>query len=84
MDFSLIAGHLYTMGTKEILQRYVVEFEWASILMEAHGGLVGGHYAGKETTQKILRTGLWWPMLHKFSKAYFNACDDCQRMGKPS
>ena len=61
-------GYLYKMGADEILWRYVPEFECDSILVKAHGGAPGGHYAGKSTTQKILCTGLWWPKLHKDSK----------------
>jgi len=45
---------------------------------------MGGHYAGEETTQRILHTGLWWLTLHKDSKSYCKACDACQRMGRPS
>eukprot|EP00253_Pinus_taeda_P025288 PITA_25288 len=56
-----------------IFVRYVPDFEHDSILTEAHGGATGGHYAGNETTQKILCTGLWWATLHKDSKAYFEA-----------
>jgi len=48
-DFSIIAGHLYKMGADEILQRYVPDFERDRILVEAHGGVVGGHYASKAT-----------------------------------
>ena len=40
---------------------------------------MGGHYAGKETTQNILHVGLWWLTLHKDSKAYCRVCDACQR-----
>lgn len=83
-DFSVIASHLYKMGTYEILRRYVPEFERASILAEAHGGVAGGHYAREETVQKILCAGLCWPTLHKDSKAYCKVCDACQRTGKPS
>jgi transposase InsO family protein len=54
------------------------------ILAEAHEGIAGGHYAGKETAQKVLRDGLWWPTLHKDAKDYYRACDVCQRVGKPS
>jgi hypothetical protein len=54
------------------------------ILSEAHEGVAGGHYAGKETTQKILRVGLWWPTLHKDAKEFCQSCDVCQRLGKPS
>lgn len=59
-------------------------FERDSILAEAYGGATGGHYAGKETMQKILRIGLWCPTLHKDSKAYCKACDACQNIGRPS
>jgi transposase InsO family protein len=49
-----------------------------------HEGIAGGHYAGKETTQKVLKAGLWWPTLHKDAKEYYRACDVCQRVGNPS
>jgi len=71
------------MGTDEILHQYVQEFECTSILTKAHGGVAGGHYVGRETTQKLLGAGLWWLTVHKDSKAFFKACDSCQRMGKP-
>ena len=57
-DFLVNAGHLYKMGIDEILRRYVLEFERASILAKAHGGVVGGHYIGKVTAQNILHVGL--------------------------
>jgi hypothetical protein len=81
-DFSLIAGQLYKMGPNEILRRCVMEKERLMILAEAHEGIIGGHYAGKATTQKILRAGLWWPTLHKDAKEYYKAYDVCQRVGK--
>ena len=59
-------------------------FKRNNILAEAHGGAIGGNYVGKATMQKILRTAMWWPKLHKHSKAYCRACDACQRMGRPS
>jgi hypothetical protein len=54
------------------------------ILVEAHEGIIGGHYAGKEKMQKVLRAGLWWPTLHKDAKEYYRACDVCQRVGNSS
>jgi hypothetical protein len=72
------------MGPDEILRRCVMEAERPLILAEAHEGIVGGHYAGKETAQKVLRSSLWWPTLHKDAKEYYRACDVCQRVGKPS
>ena len=83
-DFLFIVGHLYKMGLDEILLRYVLEHERQSILAEAHGGVTGGHYVGKSTVQKILRAGLWWPIVHKDAKELCQACDVCQRTRKPS
>jgi len=82
VDFSVIAGNLYKMEMDEVLQRYVANYERQSILTEAHGGFVVGHYARRETTQKILCIGLWWPNVHKDSKEYCRACDVTQRIRK--
>jgi hypothetical protein len=38
------------------------------ILVEEHEGITGQHYVGKETMQRILGDGLWWPTLHKDAK----------------
>jgi hypothetical protein len=83
-NFSLIARQLYNMGPDEIPRRCVMEEERPLILAEAHEGIPGGHYAGKETTQKVLIDSLWWPTLHIDAKDYYRAYDVCQRVGKPS
>jgi transposase InsO family protein len=72
------------MGPDEILRRCVMKKEQPSILAEAHEGIAGGHYIGKETAQKVLRAGLWWPTLKKDAKDYARDCDVWQRVGKPS
>lgn len=46
----MIARKLYKKGSSEIICRYVSEYERHSILAEAHVGVIGGHYAGKETS----------------------------------
>eukprot|EP00253_Pinus_taeda_P010434 PITA_10434 len=83
-DFLVTTRPLYKIGVDEIFQRYVPSFEQDSLLTESHVGATGGHYAGKATAQKILHVGLWWPTLHKDSKAYCKACDACQRTHRPS
>jgi hypothetical protein len=57
-----------------------MEYECLMILAEAHGG----NYGGKSTMQKILHVGLWWPIVSKDEKEYFQTCDVCQRVGNPS
>jgi len=83
-NFSLIVGQLYKTGPDEILRRCVIKAECPLILTEAHEGIPGGHSVGRETTQKVLRVGLWWPMLHRDAKEYARECDVCQIFGRPS
>ena len=47
--FTMIVGKLYKLGPNEILRRYVLNHERSMILIEAHVGIVGGHYSGKPT-----------------------------------
>jgi hypothetical protein len=69
------------MGTYKIMRRCVLEHERHRNLAEAHEGIVGGHYAGKYTTQKVLRAGLWWPTIQRDAKDYCQICDVCHRVG---
>jgi hypothetical protein len=64
-DFSLVDGKLYKMGPDEILRRCVMEAERPLISTESHEGITKGHYAGKATTQKILRAGLLYTEMLK-------------------
>jgi hypothetical protein len=46
------------MGVNNILRRCVLEHERPRILVEAHEGIVGGHYVGKPTSEEVLHAGL--------------------------
>jgi hypothetical protein len=81
-NYQLIVGHLYKMGTYNILRRCVLEQERPKILLEAHEGIVGGYYANKPTTKKVMCAGLWWPKIHKDAKQCCHKCDVCHRAGK--
>jgi hypothetical protein len=47
-NYKLIARNLYKMGADGILRYCVLEHERPMILEEAHDGIFGGHYAGRE------------------------------------
>jgi hypothetical protein len=68
VDYQLITGNLYKLGVDNILRICVMEHERNIISEESHEGIVGGHYAGKSTTQKVLCTRLWWPIVQKDTK----------------
>ena len=53
-------------------------------MREAHDGVVGGHYIGKETVCKILHVELWWPTIHMDTKIFYRHCDIFQRTEQPS
>jgi hypothetical protein len=44
-NYQLIVGHLYKLGSENILRRCVMEHERPIILAKAYEGIVGGHYA---------------------------------------
>jgi hypothetical protein len=71
VNYHIMAGNLYKLGANGILRQRVLDYESPMILSEAHKGIAGGHYVGKETGQNILCAGLWWPTLHKDAKEFF-------------
>jgi hypothetical protein len=76
-EYQLILDHLYKLVTENILRRCVMEHERPMVLVEAHEGLYGGNSTGKAIAQKVLRTGLWCPKIHKDAKYCCQNCDVC-------
>ena len=52
-NFCLLKETLYHKGADDIWQCAVQQFEKATVLREAHYGVVGRHYASDTTAQKI-------------------------------
>ena len=53
-------------------------------MKDVHEGVARGHYAGKETTHKIMDARLWWPTIFQDTKDYCKSCEVCQCVGKQS
>ena len=68
------------MGADQIVRKCVPKIEQSKILDKCHSTQYGGHFAGQRTTQKILKSGLYWPTLFKDSFKWVKQCDRCQRM----
>jgi hypothetical protein len=48
-----------------------------------HDEPCGRHFADHRTGHKVLQMGYYWPSIFKDAKKYVQACDNCQRMGRP-
>jgi hypothetical protein len=48
-----------------------MENEQPMVIVDAHEGIAGGHYARKATTHKVFHKGLWCPTVHKDEKECF-------------
>ena len=59
-------------------------FEIQKVIHGLHDGHPGGHFGIDSTVKKIMDTGYWWPTMHRDVKLYVQACDPCQRSGRPA
>ena len=61
----------------------VREDEVFDILKTFHDGQCGGHFVDRRTTHNVLRIGYYWPTIFKDANKFMQACDNCQRAGRP-
>ncbi|KAH9316453.1 hypothetical protein KI387_025080, partial [Taxus chinensis] len=61
-----------------VLLKFIIEDVAPKIVVDFHGGVCGGHFAGRFTTHKILRVGYWWPTLFKDATFLVRRCESCQ------
>ncbi|XP_074365325.1 uncharacterized protein LOC141706461 [Apium graveolens] len=50
-------------------------------MVEVHTGICGDHLGGKNLTLKIIRQGLYWPIIQKDCEEYVRKCQACQLHG---
>jgi len=66
--YCILDGVLFWKGPRGVLLNCLVENEAKVIMKDFHKGYCGSHHFWKNTTNKILRVGFYWPTL--FSNAY--------------
>eukprot|EP00253_Pinus_taeda_P007389 PITA_07389 len=81
--FSWIGDYLFHTGADMQIRRCIREDEILDILKACHNGPCGGHFVDKRTAHKVLQAGYYWPTIFKDAKKFVQACDSCQRAGKP-
>jgi hypothetical protein len=68
----------------QIFQRCIPNNEVSSAINFCHSEACGGHFSSKNTTAKILQSGLYWPTMFKDTHAFFKICENCQKLGSIS
>ena len=81
--FSWVGGYLFHTGADMEIRRCIREDEIYDILKACHDGPCGGHFVERRTAHKVLQTGYYWPTIFKDMKKFVQACDSCQRAGRP-
>eukprot|EP00253_Pinus_taeda_P017426 PITA_17426 len=77
-----VANYL-AVGADMEIKRCIREDEIFDILKACHDGPCGGHFVERRTTHKVLQTGYYWPTIFKDAEKFVQACDSCQRAGRP-
>ena len=74
-QYQLIDGVLFRQNYDQVLLRCLEKDDVEHILTKLHDGLVGGHFSGETTTNKVLRVGYYWPTLFKDAHAHAQKCE---------
>nr|GEV15919.1 reverse transcriptase domain-containing protein [Tanacetum cinerariifolium] len=76
--FSVVNGTLYKKSFLGPWLRCVGPLQANYILREIHEGSCSMHTGTRSVVAKALRTGYYWPTMHKDAKTLIRACQDCQ------
>ncbi|GJV94321.1 reverse transcriptase domain-containing protein [Tanacetum coccineum] len=76
--FAVIDGTLYKKSFLGPWLRYVGPLQANYVLREIHEGSCSMHAGTRSVVAKALRTGYYWPAMHKDARTLIRACQDCQ------
>ncbi|GJS27550.1 reverse transcriptase domain-containing protein [Tanacetum coccineum] len=76
--FAVINGVLYKKSFLGPWLRCVGPLQANYVLREIHEGSCSMHAGTRSVVAKALRTGYYWPTMHKDARALIRACQDCQ------
>ncbi|GKF16968.1 reverse transcriptase domain-containing protein, partial [Tanacetum coccineum] len=80
--FAIINGTLYKKSFLGPWLRCVGPSQANYVLREIHEGSCSMHAGTRSVVAKALRTGYYWPTMHKDARELIKACQECQ-MHKP-
>lgn len=83
--FTIENSQLYRFNRryKGKLQKVLKPYETEPVLYMMHMDRTAGHF-GVEITFNKIRERYYWPQMYETIRSYIQACDVCQRRGRPS
>ncbi|GKE08167.1 reverse transcriptase domain-containing protein, partial [Tanacetum coccineum] len=76
--FAIINGTLYKKSFLGLWLRCVGPSQANYVLREIHEGSCSMHAGTRSVIAKALRTGYYWPTMHKDARELIKACQECQ------
>ncbi|GJV73945.1 reverse transcriptase domain-containing protein [Tanacetum coccineum] len=76
--FAVINGTLYKKYFLGPWLRYVGILQANYVLREIHEGSCSMHVGTRSVVAKALKTGYYWPTMHKDARTLIRSCQDCQ------
>ncbi|KAI3690809.1 hypothetical protein L2E82_49017 [Cichorium intybus] len=69
---------LFKVGEDQIIRRCVSDNEIGEVLDLCHASACGGHFSGRKTGYKVLKSGLYWPTIFRDVHRTAKECINCQ------
>lgn len=82
--YKVVEGQLYKSGVIAPLLNYVTREEGMKMVVDIHEGLCGAHQAPCSVASKVIRQGIYWPTIMKYTERYIKTCRACQKFGPTS
>ncbi|GJX35506.1 reverse transcriptase domain-containing protein [Tanacetum coccineum] len=77
-QYDVISGVLYRKSFLEPWLRCVGPLQAEYVIREIHEGSCSMHSGPRSVVAKAIRSGYYWPMMHKDAENIIRKCDDCQ------
>lgn len=70
--------YLLQVCADQIIRRCASHSKGWKIIAHCHLGLVEGHYGANKTTETMLKSGFYWPILFQDCQKFVNNCHSYQ------
>ncbi|GJV77744.1 reverse transcriptase domain-containing protein [Tanacetum coccineum] len=77
-QYAVIGGVLYRKSFLEPWLRCVGPLQAEYVIREIHEGSCNMHFGPRTVVAKAIRSGYYWPTMHKDARNIIRQCNDCQ------